>query len=128
MGSWRVIAAFILARKRVPGTSSMRRGLVETQALAGFGARGNHVILETRLSHQIAKENVGDRAPGHKVAGIMYAANHAVMRIIIGALENLRALFRNNPHQDERIEIAYDGMSAGVGIGLGNRLANRVQR
>src|SRR5208283_1227236 len=128
MGSWRVTAISILARKRAPSTSSMRHGLIETQALAGFGACGGQVILETGLSHQITKENVGNLAAGRQVAGIMYTADHPVMRIIIGAIENFPALLRNNPYQSERLEIADDGMSAGVGVGSGNRLANGVQR
>ena len=128
MGWWSVITAPILARKRVMGTSSMRRGLLEPQALAGFDARGSHVILEARLRHQIAKDNVGNLAAGRKVAGIMHPADHAIVRIIIGALENLSTLLRNNPYQDERIKVANNSMSARVGVGLDDRLANRVQR
>jgi len=106
----------------------MRHSLVEPQALAGFGARGSQVILEARLRHQIAEDHVGNLVASDKIAGVMNAADHAVMRIIIGALKNLPALLRNNPYQDQRIEIADNGMPAGVGVGLGNRLANRVQR
>src|SRR5208337_358657 len=99
MGSWRVTAISILARKRAPSTSSMRHGLIETQALAGFGACGGQVILETRPSHQIAKDRVGNLAAGRDVAGIMHTADHAVVRIIVGAFENFPALLRNNPYQ-----------------------------
>src|SRR5580704_15502959 len=106
----------------------MRHGLVETQALAGFRTCSGQITLETRLRHQIAKDNVANLVARRKVAGIMYTADHAVMRIIIGALEDLAALLRNNPYQDERIEKAHNGMPAGVGVGLGNRLTNRVQR
>jgi len=106
----------------------MRRGLVEPQALAGFGACGGQVILETGLGHQIAKENVGNLAAGGNVAGIMYAADHAVMRIIVGALEDLPAFLRDDLDQSERLKIADDGVPAGVGIGLGNSPANRMQR
>ena len=81
-------------------------------------ARCRKLLLKAGAGEHVTEDGVGHLAAGVDIAGVVNAADEAVVRVVVCSLKNLFLFFGHELNECEGEKIARESVAAGVGVRL----------